>query len=164
MKWLFSPSRSAYQKALEKYTEALLASKPDLQRFSRLFPYLLVKTMKLNKASVALFDRGADVYRLYSEPESGPRVIDRNSALVQELMRTKAEFLSLSANDHSLHSELRDLDSVLVIPAFSPEQILILLFNLGAPSSGKDFYQDDIRFLKKWADRVVTRLPFPNSN
>jgi hypothetical protein len=52
----------------------------------------------------------------------------------------------------------------LVIPAFTPDQILILMFNLGALSSGGDFYQSDISFLKSWADRVVTRLPLNNFN
>jgi hypothetical protein len=164
MKWLFSPSRSAYQKALEKYTEALLASKPDLKRFSQLFPYLLVKTMKLSRASVAVFDREADGYRVYSVPELPPWLLDRNSALIRELLKTRVEFLSLKAKDHSLHSELKRLGSVLVIPAFTPDQILILLFNLGVPCSGEDFYQDDIRFLRKWADRVVSSLSLADTN
>lgn len=164
MKWLFSPSRSAHQKALEKYTEALLASKPDLKKFSRLFPYLLVKTLKLSQASVAVFDREADVYRVYAAPELPPRVIDRDSALIRELLKREREFLSLEAKDHALHAEIKRLESILVIPAFSPDQGLVLTINLGAPCSGDDFYPDDIRFLRKWAERVVASLSLADLN
>jgi hypothetical protein len=158
IKWLFPSSHFSYQKSLEKYTAALLDSRPDLRRFSTMFPYLLVKTMKLTGASAAVLNRESDGYQVYSVPELPLRFLSRNSALIRELTRTRAELLSLKTKDPALLSELKSLGAVLVIPAFSPDQMLVLTVNLGALCSGDDFYPADIGFLRKWTTRALSDM------
>jgi hypothetical protein len=158
MEWLFPSSHFGYQKSLEKYTEALLDSRPDLKRFSTMFPYLLVKTMKLTGASVAVLDRESGGYQVYSVPELPLRFLGRDSALIRELTRTRPESLSLKTKDHVLHSELKSLGTALVIPVFSPDGMLVLTINLGALCSGDDFQPADVKFLTKWAARALSAL------
>lgn len=152
-------NRDDYQQTLDKYTDALLNTKPDLKHLCSMLPYLLVKTMKLSHASIAVLDPAANSYQIYSaDREAEARSLSPNFVLIQELIKTKSRLLLPEIKNFGLQAAVKSLDAVLIIPAFDTNHTLVLTINLGERGLGKVFSSEDIRYLRGFADRIVKGL------
>lgn len=176
---IFSHTLYNYQTILRKYSRALNQPLTDLNRFARLAPYLLIKSMKLSSASVLVFDRETHSYLLRAG-EGEARGLEglsfkENSALVAELVRRKKE-ISLdeiedliklkpaeSVKYEEIKAEMDQLKTVLIIPSISESEYfkkptLLATINLGKKLSGRSYSQEDIDFLNTLANQATISI------
>ncbi len=151
--------RDRSEENLERYTAALLETSADLHRLSRMLPYLIVKTMKLENASFAAFDPAANNFRLYSAgKEIEDSALGSNSALVVELLRRRAEISLSTEKDPELIEEMKRLAAILTFPGFTDLEKLLMILNLGKHESGRDFSSGNIDYFKKYMGRILSAL------
>ncbi|OGC35294.1 hypothetical protein A2311_00670 [candidate division WOR-1 bacterium RIFOXYB2_FULL_48_7] len=153
----FKRKRYDYQKNLALYTDTLLKSQPEAERFSRMIPYLLEKTMGLICASLAIFKPAAGNYSLHStKADSNQSTIQADSLLVEELKKRKTELFLTEIHKAELEMEIRALEAVLVVPGFDKTEKPAALLNLGSRRSNEQFDRSDIAYLKKYANKIAS--------
>ncbi|MFH1826201.1 MAG: ATP-binding protein [bacterium] len=137
----------------------------DLNRFSRLAPYLVTKTMKLSGASVMVYDRDSHKYIVRAGEREAHDLegltVDGNSQLVEELLAKRKEIVAseIAKTKPRVAAEMRRLKADLIIPSISESQYfqkptLLSTLNLGSKVSGKPFNKDDIEFLSTLANQA----------
>lgn len=176
--------RYDYQRILGKYSHALAQPMVNLDRFARLAPYLLSKSMGLSGASVAVLDRETHRY-VVRAGERGAREIEGESLaddshLMKEVLaRMKGvsldEVKARLKNENLPESEviklkqiiadMNKLRSVLVIPCISESHYfkkptLLATLNLGKKMSDEDFSREDIEFLRTLANQATISIEY----
>ena len=179
----FFRRRYNYQQIIRKYNIALVRPMPDLDRFARLAPYLLWKSLKLTGASFMSLDRESRTYAVRAGVgDHGPaqgRSIPAQSALIKELTSNFKEInleeinealkgdnsLTPEARAHwqQLKAELEELGTVLVIPAVSEskyfkEPTLLAALNLGKKLSDESYSKEDLNFLELMATQAAISI------
>ncbi len=181
----FFRTRYDYQRIMSRYSHGLTQPSVNLNRFSRLAPYLLTKSMKLNAASVMILDRNRHCYVVRAvEKEARDlkhKTVSEDSALVQELYLRKRE-ISLEEVErrlkdekelttaerkkyHEIAAEMKRLKSFLIIPSISESEYfkrptLLSTINLGSKLSGQSFSQEDVNFLRTLANSTTISVEY----
>lgn len=181
----FFRARYEYQDILNKYSHTLARPMADLNRFARLAPYLLWKSLKLSGASFMTFDRNSRQYlvraAMGSDEKALGRLLPENSALISQLSASLKEVnledvhYSLKT-DHGLAPEARarleavaaemeGLGAVLVIPAVSESEYfnqatLLATINLGPKLSDEAYSREDVEFLKTLANQATISIEY----
>jgi|GEM_PF-992965 len=174
---LFFRTRYDYQRILGKYSNALTEPMTDLDRFSRLAPYLLAKSMKLSGASVAVHDRESHCYIVRAGEKNASDLegvtIPEDSSLFEELLAREKE-LSLEEMEalveekdkcKKIASEMKGLKAALVIPCISKSNYfkkptLLSTLNLGGKLSEESFSREDIGFLRTLANQATISIEY----
>lgn len=175
--------RYSYQSVLRKYSQALIHPMPDLDRFSKLAPYLLYKSMKLAGASVMILDRENKRYVIRAGAGTDEELVGQSlaedSPLIQELIKNGKEInletikdrlknqLPPEGENHlqAIRQELGQLKSVLVIPSISEsdyfsQPTLVATINLGPKLSGQRYTKDDIEFLETMGNQASISVEY----
>jgi signal transduction histidine kinase len=180
----FFRARYDYQKILNKYSHALAQPMVNLDRFSRLAPYLLTKSMKLSGASVAVLDRDTHVYIVRAGERNARELegmdIPDNSALMREILAKKKE-VSLEEIESRLKNEnlpesereklikiaeeMKRIRTALAIPCISESNYfqkptLLSTINLGEKLSEESFSGEDISFLDTLANQATISIEY----
>jgi signal transduction histidine kinase len=181
----FFRSRYNYQQIISKYSRALSRPMPDLDRFARLAPYLLWKSLKLAGASFMALDRESRQYVVRAGIGDDEKLLGRslpeNSALIRQLTANFKEVnledihyalktdnsLAPEAKAHlrELAAEMEQLGSVLIIPAVSEseyfnEPTLLATINLGKKLSDMSYSKEDIAFLGTLANQAAISIEY----
>lgn len=188
-KWLdniFIGQRYQYQHIINRYSHALTRPMADLNRFAKLAPYLLWKTMKLSGVAVMVLDRESGRYVVRAaigenEPLEESRFsLPADSLLIQELQSGRREiyrkelFCRLGNKQLPLEEqkkleqicqELEMLGAELIIPSISESSYfqrptLLATINLGKKSSGASFSGEDIEFLETLANQAAISVEY----
>jgi signal transduction histidine kinase len=174
---LFFRARYDYQRILGRYSHALTEPMTDLNRFSRLAPYLLAKSMKLSAASVTVHDRDSHCYIVRAGEKNASELegvsIPEDSLLFEELLAREKE-LSLEEVEalaeeeeryKKIASEMKKLGAALVIPCISESNYfkkptLLSTLNLGRKLSEESFSREDINFLRTLANQATITIEY----
>ncbi|MBN2058603.1 MAG: hypothetical protein JW782_07390, partial [Candidatus Saganbacteria bacterium] len=180
---LFFRARYDYQRILNKYSHALTQPMSDLNRFSRIAPYLLVKTMKLTGASFMVLDRESHNYVVRAGEKEGSKIeslsVAENSPLLEELRKRKRELsleevnnivrtsqdLNEKAKFQKIGEQMTELGSILIIPSISDSEyfkkpVLLATINLGKKMSDEAFSREDINFLDTLANQATISIEY----
>lgn len=182
---MFFRARYNYQRILGKYSHALAQPMTDLDRFSRIVPYLLTKSMKLSGASVMVLDRESRSYIVragerdacglkgFSVAEDSPllkELITRKRELaleeIEDLLRSEKDLSEFEKKKSAqIASEMKRLRAVLVIPCISESEyfkkpVLLSTINLGKKRSDESFSREDIGFLKTLANQAAISIEY----
>ena len=180
----FYQSDYNYQRILKKYSQILAHPMPDLDRFARLAPYLLWKSMRLTGASTLFLDRKSGRYSVRAGIGNNSdllgRTLPEDSALIRELnsdfknlnlvaikRALKSGRLSQEERSHLLQikNEMEQLNTVLVIPAISKSgyfsrQTLLATINLGKKLSDRSYSREDLDFLETIANQAAISIEY----
>jgi len=180
----FFYGRYDYQRILNRYSHTLTSPMIDLDRFSRLAPYLLTKSMKLVGGSFAVLDRETHSYVVRAGEKDAVDLrgisVAGDSSLIKEAYAREKEIsleeVERSLKDESLSesernklekiaSEMKRLKAVLIIPSISESQYfkkptLLSILNLGKKMTGEEFSQEDINFLKTLANQAAIGVEY----
>ena len=181
---LFYQSGYNYQRILKKYSQILAHPMADLDRFAKLAPYLLWKSMKLAGASTIFLDRKSGRYSVRAGIGNNAgllaRTLPEDSALIREInagfkdiyladikRALKAGRISPEERSHLLQikSEMEQLNTVLVIPAISKSgyfsrPTLLATINLGKKLSGRSYSREDLDFLETIANQAAISIEY----
>jgi two-component system, NtrC family, sensor kinase len=182
---IFFRTRYEYQSIINKYSHALARPMADLDRFARIAPYLLWKSMKLSGSSVLILDRVTKKYVLRAgEGTAKPLIgqtLPEDSALIQELTQNNKEIDREELNyrlrsDKALTeqqkawygrilAELDEIKAALVIPNISESEYfnkptLLALLCLGAKMSEEQFSREDIDFLETLGNQATISIEY----
>ena len=178
---IFFRTRYDYQKMLGKYSSALAQPMADLDRFSRLAPYLLTKSMKLSGASVMVLDRESHCYTVRAGEKDARDLkrasVSEDSPLINELLKRKKvlsleEVSALARADgeekekfEKIASEMKRLKAVLIIPSISESEYfkkstMLSTINLGKKLSDEAFSREDISFLRTLANQSSISIEY----
>lgn len=181
---LFFRSRYDYQSILNKYGSTLTRPMSDLDRFSRIAPYLLWKSMKLADTSIMILDRANHCYLVRAGEGGGDGLVGRSipedSLLIREMIGRQKEIdgeeigSALKTGDlaveerkklESILSEMAALKAVLMIPSLSESEYfnkptLLATLNLGKKLSGEPYSREDVDFLKTLAGRAALNIEY----
>lgn len=176
--------RYDYQRILNKYSHTLAQPMVNLDRFSRLAPYLLTKSLKLSGSSVAVLDRESHAFIVRAGEKDareleGITIADDSPLISESLARKKAvsreEIENILKNEDLPESERTRLDqivsemerikTVLVIPCISEstyfnKPTLLAIINLGAKLSEESFSPEDIGFLRTLANQATINVEY----
>lgn len=177
--------RYSYQLVLSKYINAIAKPEVDLERFSRLFPYLLTKEMFLSAASTMVLDRDKQAYVVRAgEREAASSIgteIAGDSPLVEELLTRRREIIleevqalvKVRGKDHpnerlrlqAIIDEMKKLNATLIIPSISEsgyfnKPMLLSTINLGKKFNQEAFSRDDIEFLTTLAHQITMNIEY----
>ncbi|MBN3032960.1 MAG: GHKL domain-containing protein [Candidatus Saganbacteria bacterium] len=182
---IFYKTNYDYQRILRRYSQLIAHPVPDLDRFARLAPYLLCKSMRLSGASVLVLDRYSSRYSVRAGIGSAARLVgltlNEDSALIREL-NAKFDDIGLTDLDRSLkgarrtnqeraghlaqiRAEMEKLNTVLVIPAISKsgyfhQPTLLATINLGKKLSDESFSEADLSFLEMIATQAALSIEY----
>jgi signal transduction histidine kinase len=178
---VFFRARYDYQRILAKYSHTLSQPMTNLNRFSRIAPYLLTKAMKLAGSSFMVLDRENHNYVVRAGEKAARKiegqVLAEGSALIQEL-RTKKKEVSLEEVEalikeggpdkkkyEEIAAEMKQLDSVLVIPCITESEYfkkptLISVLIMGKKLSDESFSREDINFLDTLANQATITIEY----
>jgi len=182
---LFFRTRYEYQSIINKYSHALARPMADLDRFARIAPYLLWKSMKLSNSSLMVLDRVTKKYVLRAGEGTAKELIGQtlpeDSALIQELaLRYKEidrEELSYRLRDDKklsdqqkawyqrILAELDQIKAALVIPNISESEYfnkptLLALLCLGPKMSEEQFSREDVEFLETLGHQATISIEY----
>ncbi|NQT29011.1 MAG: GHKL domain-containing protein [Candidatus Saganbacteria bacterium] len=169
-----------YQRILQKYSHALAQPITDLNRFARIAPYLLTKSVKISGASVMVLDREHHNYIVRAGEKDARELIGTalldDSPLVSELVKRKRELSVEEVKDkiksgedrvrwEAILSEMRRLKAVLVIPSISESQYfqkptLLATINLCQKLSKQPYSKEDIEFLDTLANQATVTIEY----
>lgn len=164
---LFGYHHYDYQTVLEKYGFALSRPMTDLHRLSLMLPYLLLKAVHLNVASIMVLDPKTNQYHIHAADgdkcELDGQTVEGDNPLIQELTIHKKELLLTEAKNMAIAAEMKKLGAKLSIPAISespkfPKPTLLFCVNLGKLLSGDEYTHEDIRFLRKFVGQIGVNL------
>ncbi len=181
----FFRARYEYQDILNKYSHTLARPMADLNRFARLAPYLLWKSLKLSGASFMTLDRASRRYVVRAAMGSDEAVLGQslpeNSALISHLTASLKE-VNLEDIHYALKTdralppaererlaavaaEMERLGAVLVIPAVSESEYfnkatLLATINLGNKLSDEAYSKEDIEFLETLANQATISIEY----
>lgn len=178
----FFRARYNYQQILSKYSHTLAQPMADLNRFSRIAPYLITKSMKLSGSSVMVLDRESHNYLLRAGEREAQQlegtVVSDDSALIKELMKQHNGFSleeiselekTASGKEKQHYQEIMEtmnkLKSVLIIPSISEGQYfhkptLLSTINLGRKMSDESFSREDVEFLRTLANQASISIEY----
>jgi signal transduction histidine kinase len=178
---VFFRARYDYQRILAKYSHTLSQPMTNLNRFSRIAPYLLTKSMKLAGSSFMVLDRENHNYVVRAGEKAAHKLVGKalaeNSALIQELRSRKKE-VSLEEVEtlakeggpdknkyEEIAKEMNDLDTVLVIPCITESEYfkkptLISVLVMGKKLSDESFSREDINFLDTLANQATITIEY----
>jgi signal transduction histidine kinase len=181
----FFRARYDYQRILRKYSHALARPMTDLNRYSRIAPYLLWKAMKLAGVSVMVLDRANHRYLVRAGEGEGESLIGQsipeNSTLALDLTSRHAEIdreeinFTLKSSEmlpseerkklEEILAEMDKLKAVLIIPCISESEYfhkptLLSTINLGRKLSEEAFSKEDIDFLKTLANQAALVIEY----
>lgn len=178
---IFFRTRYDYQRIINKYSSALAQPMTDLDRFSRLAPYLLAKSMKLSGASVMVHDRESHCYTVRAGEKNARELegysVSEDSPLTSELLKRKrvlaleeVEYLARAEGKEKekfakIASEMKRLKTVLIIPSISESNYfkkptLLSTINLGGKLSEESFSREDISFLRTLANQATISIEY----
>lgn len=180
---IFFRARYDYQRILGKYSHTLSQPMADLNRFSRIAPYLLTKAMKLTGGSFMVLDRATHNFVVRAGEKDAHalegKTIAENSPLLKELMYRKREISLEEVNsiikfsdDESektkhiaIAEEMKGLNAVLIIPCISDslyfkKSIMLSTINLGKKLSEESFSREDINFLDTLANQATISIEY----
>ncbi|MCX5727136.1 MAG: ATP-binding protein [Candidatus Saganbacteria bacterium] len=136
----------------------------DLDRLIKLAPYLVCKSMKLTGASVMLFDRTENIFRVRFAIKGASRLLNysvkADHEIFQELSRTQKPLVKDEIGDRKIISEeLKRWGASLSIPSISISEYfgkptVLSVLNLGEKMSGEAFSAEDIAFLETLANQA----------
>ncbi len=181
----FFRTRYEYQDIINKYSHALARPMADLDRFARIAPYLLWKSIKLSGASLLVLDRVTKKYVLRAGEGTAKELIGQaiaeDSPLIQELMHRYKE-IDRDELTYRLHhdkglteqekmwleriiAELNVLKAALVIPSISESEYfnkptLLALLCLGPKMSEEPFSREDIGFLDTLGNQATISIEY----
>lgn len=177
----FFRERYDYQRIIGRYSHALTEPMTDLNRFSRIAPYLLTKSMRLSGSSVTVHDRGEHRYLVRAGEKDGRELegfsLPEDSPLFEEALSRKKEIalddiqdlISEGGRDADVYKRIAEdmnkLRSVLVIPCISESHYfkkptLLATLNLGKKMSDEDFSREDIEFLRTLANQATISIEY----
>jgi signal transduction histidine kinase len=182
---LFFRSRYNYQAIINRYSGALARPMPDLNRFARLAPYLLWKSLRLAGAAFMSLDRESGAYVVRAGVGDNEKVqgqsLPLKSALIGDLRKNFREInleeityslktdtgLAPEARAHlqQLKDEMERLGTVLIIPAVSEsdyfsEPTLLATLNLSKKLSDESYSKEDIAFLKMLGNQAAISIEY----
>jgi signal transduction histidine kinase len=170
-----------YQRIIKRYSHALTRPIADLDRFSRLAPYLLTKSMDISGASVLVINREKSRYTLRAGEKDAQQLegfsLNEDCALLAELRKRKKEISLdeinklIERNPHQreryeqIAEEMESLKASLVIPSISESEYfgqptLLATINLGEKFSGKGYSREDISFLRTIANEATISIEY----
>lgn len=165
---LFHRESADYQQVLRKYSHTLTHPMPDLDRFAKLAPYLLWKSLRLSGASVLVLDRESQTYTVRAGVGDCEKLVGQSlpasSPLIQELSRGK-EINLKTVRSPELRAEMQKLGSVLLIPSISESEYfnqstLLATINLGEKLSRQNYSKKDIEFLETMANQATISIEY----
>jgi len=181
----FFRTRYEYQVIINRYSHALARPMADLNRFSRLAPYLLWKSMKLSGASFMVLDRLTHEYVVRAGEGTARsllgQTIPENSPLIQETLARgkeidREEISELLKSDKQLPAgkkercekilaEMDRLGAVLIIPSISESEYfnkttLLAVINLSKKLSEEPFSKEDVNFLETLANQATISIEY----
>jgi signal transduction histidine kinase len=177
---IFFRARYDYQRILNRYSHALTQPMADLNRFSRIAPYLLTKSMKLSAASFMVLDRESRNFVVRAGEKEAEKTeglaINENSALIRELKAGKKEISIEDVHNRirageekekfqEIAEEMGQLKAVLVIPSITESEYfkqptLIAALNLGKKLSEESFSGEDVNFLDTLANQATISIEY----
>ncbi|HTY12876.1 MAG TPA: ATP-binding protein [Candidatus Omnitrophota bacterium] len=183
---VFFRARYDYQNILRKYSGALTRPMTDLSRFSKVTPYLLWKSLKLEGASFMVLDRDHNRYIVRAGEGNDRSLIGQtvqiDSPLINELavhrkevnlddlhytLRSSNEALTPSQREtlEKIAADMQKLNVILVIPCISESEYfnkptLLSTINLGKKLSDEPFSREDIDFLKTLANQAAISIEY----
>jgi len=173
--WLFAllyKRTAAYslQTILNKYSHSLARPMQDLDRFARLAPYLLWKSMRLKSASFLVLDRESKQYIVRAGNGAAGALVGKtiaaDSAIIRELL---SNFKEINREELDIRSEalaeLNELEADLVIPSISESEYfnqptLLAALVLGRKMSDESFSKQDIDFLETLANQSAISIEY----
>jgi len=166
---LFSRERYNYQQVLKKYSRALTRPMPDLDRFAKLAPYLLWRSMKIAGASFLVLDRESRSYVVRAGVGDCEKVIGQiipeGSALIKRLYATFKEINLWEVSDKEIKSEMAGLCAALIIPAASESEYfnkptLLAAIVLGRKTPDEPYTKEDVDFLETLANQAAISIEY----
>lgn len=176
---IFFRARYNYQYILGKYSHALAQPMTDLDRFSRIAPYLLTKAMKLSGVSFMVLDREKHSFVVRAGEKETKGIegleVSEDSPLIQEILSRKrgisieemryALRLGKDQRLESIISDMQRLKTVLIIPCVSESEyfkkpVLLSTINLGKKMSDENFSTEDIEFLRTLANQAAISIEY----
>jgi signal transduction histidine kinase len=181
----FFRTRYDYQRILNKYSHALVRPMTDLDRYSRLVPYMLSKSLKLANSSVMVLDRETRSYIIRAGSGEAQGLIGQSvpedSSLIKRIYSTRSEIdredivhCLKNVNEcpgedkkqlEAILAEMDKLKTVLVIPSISEgeyfkQPTLLSTINLGKKMSDEVFSREDVAFLKTLANQAGISIEY----
>jgi len=173
--------RYKYQQTLNKYTHSLIQPMADLRRFSRIAPYLLIKSMKIQSAAVMVLARESHSY-IVKAGEGEAREVENYSlpedaVLFQELLTKRKELFlkeikslarvggQVAARYKEISEQMKKLKASLIIPTISESEYfqkptLLAILCLGPKTGGGTYSAEDIDFLNALAMRATLSIEY----
>ncbi|MFH1387426.1 MAG: ATP-binding protein [bacterium] len=165
----FFRKRKNYQETIRKYSEELARPMPDLDRFSKVAPYLLWRTLGLSGACMLVLDQKKQAYSVRAgsgdtEELIGHKVAE-NSPLMQTLLSSKKEVVAEGKIPDEIKAELAKLKTVVAIPVISESEYfskptLLAIIALGKKLSGEHYDKDDLMFLETIANQSAISIEY----
>ena len=181
----FFRARYNYQAILNKYSHSLARPMKDLDRFAKLAPYLLWKSMRLKSAAFIVLDRESKQYVVRAGNGEAEAVLGKtfaaDSAIIQELIANYKEINREEIDQTIKHHpdltdpgrlrlqkallELDELKADLVIPSISESEYfsqptLLAALVLGRKMSDESFSKQDIDFLETLANQSSISIEY----
>lgn len=157
----FFRKRKNYQEIVRKYSEALARPMVDLDRFARLAPYLLEKTLSLSGACMLVLDRQNQKYLVRAgcgEAENlVGQTISQDAPLVKNLLARRREI--------SGGTDLAVLKSVVAVPVISEssyfnQPTLLAIIALGRKPDGQSYNKEDLACLETIANQSAISIEY----
>jgi len=180
----FPRGKYDYQRILRKYSEALVRPTTDLTYLSKMFSYLLWKSMRLYGVCLIILNPDKKSFIIRSGEGVGESMIGQslpdNSPLFNELLATRKEIdrdeikrrlstPNLSEDEKikltRILADLAFLKSVILIPCISESDFfkkptLLSVICLGKKLSLEGYSEEDINFLKTIANQSAISIEY----
>jgi hypothetical protein len=160
-----------YQNTLRKASSGMIRVR-DLKRLLNLIVHMLTRTVRIEFASIFLFDSDSNKYRVSAKRDAVSLVKDfpfENQSSLIEYLRLKKEALvyeeiQLQSQDRpydtklsALEKELNEIKAAVVVPSFVGNKLLGFLV-LGKKLSGKLYSQDDLNVFSVLANQMALAI------
>lgn len=142
----------------------------ELNRLLKLIVHIVVKTVRLNFASIYIFDKENTLYKLGAVKNKNNALMSEiavNSSLVVWLLNHREplvfEEIKRQLQDspreelEDLKSQMRSVDASVIIPSFIEDKLLAFMV-LGDKCSGEIYTQDDLRVFTVLANQAALAI------
>jgi signal transduction histidine kinase len=161
----------SYQNTLRKASGGMIRVR-DLNKLLNLIVHILTRTVKIEFASIHLFDSDSNQYKMAAKKDRLGLVrhftLDNKSVIIEYLRLKKEaivyEEVQLQSQDSPQDAKLADLEkhlqeikAAVIVPSFVGNKLLGFLV-LGRKNSGKIYSQDDLNVFSVLANQMALAI------